>query len=214
MESSKIKVEYIHHLGSDMEPAISAWTSSGFIVMPDGTMNVNGKTKTMEDAIRLIKRLGEEHHDACFEHMVMSFNVDVPIFVARHIVRHRLGSFNELSGRYKSMSESTCYVSELVLEEAQAIILENFERCLENYKKLRAMGIKKEDARVVLPLNTMTRIRWTGNLRYFTNFVKLRKTSHAQYETRLVAQVIHDELYKAWPLSTTAMIGRPGVLIA
>ena len=50
----------------------------------------------------LISRLihSEPSHNTVFEHAVMRFWVKCPIFVARQWLRHRMGTFNELSLRY------------------------------------------------------------------------------------------------------------------
>lgn len=191
-----IKATLIDHMGDDLTPAAAAWVSTG----------KSREDKTEADAIALIERLGREGHDSCFEHLVATFSIEAPIYIMRHIQRHRLGSFNELSGRYKSLGDATCYVPELAMEDAQQAILAHFEASLDLYKRLRTMGEPKEVARVVLPLNTMTRIRWTGNLRYFANFIRLRKTEEAQYEVRLVAGQVLEALRELWPHSVKAIM--------
>ena len=44
-----------------------------------------------------------ERHGTPFEHNAFRFHIRCPIFVAREWFRHRIGSFNELSGRYKEL---------------------------------------------------------------------------------------------------------------
>jgi len=63
-----------------------------------------GKESKGEEADRkLIQYLMEHNHGTPFEHIVFTFHVRCPIFVARQWFRHRIGSFNEISGRYTEL---------------------------------------------------------------------------------------------------------------
>lgn len=67
------------------------------------------------------------------------------------------------------------------------------------YKELLAAGVKKEDARFVLPEGTQTELIVTGNLQAWLDFVKLRADKHAQWEIRQVAVTINNILAKECP---------------
>ena len=56
------------------------------------------------------------------------------------------------------------------------------------------MGIKKEDARFVLPEATQTELIVTGNFQAWLDFIKLRADTHAQWEIRTVAKEINNIL--------------------
>jgi len=74
------------------------------------------KKRTDEELIRHLIRQG---HDSVFEHAVMTFLVEVPIYTARQWQRHRIGSFTEKSGRYSEMADFELTVScEPKLKEA------------------------------------------------------------------------------------------------
>ena len=49
---------------------------------------------------KLVNYLMRHRHGSPFEHSYFTFRVKLPIFVAREWMRHRIGSFNEMSGRY------------------------------------------------------------------------------------------------------------------
>src|SRR4051812_2594236 len=52
----------------------------------------------------LIGYLMKHRHGSPFEHNSMTFYVEVPIFVMRELMRHRIGvSFNETSARYRDL---------------------------------------------------------------------------------------------------------------
>jgi thymidylate synthase (FAD) len=64
------------------------------------------KIDSIEDKDRkLIKYLLEHEHGTPFEHNSLTFLVKAPIFVARQWFRHRIASFNEISGRYVEVKE-------------------------------------------------------------------------------------------------------------
>lgn len=67
------------------------------------------------------------------------------------------------------------------------------------YEELIAAGVKKEDARFVLPEGTQTELIVTGNLQAWLDFIKLRADTHAQCEIRAVAKCINNILAKELP---------------
>lgn len=64
------------------------------------------------------------------------------------------------------------------------------------YQELIKKGIKKEDARFVLPEATTTELIVTGNFQAWVDFIKLRGDTHAQWEIREVAKTINNILAK------------------
>ena len=57
-----------------------------------------------------------------------------------------------------------------------------------SYDALLALGVSKEQARAVLPLALESQCIWTGSMLAFINMMKQRLDSHAQQETRDLAQ--------------------------
>ena len=60
------------------------------------------------------------------------------------------------------------------------------------------LGIARELARSVLPVNYYTQFYWKCDLHNLMHFLSLRADSHAQYEIRAYADVILDEIVKRW----------------
>src|SRR6056297_4168140 len=58
---------------------------------------------------KLIDYLMENGHESPFEHIVFTFKVKAPMFVARQWFRHRISSFNEISGRYSVIKNEFYY---------------------------------------------------------------------------------------------------------
>ena len=66
-----------------------------------------GKSITqMEDKdVKLLNYLITHKHETPLEHVVFTFLVKCPLFIARQWLRHRIGSFNEISARYTEVKE-------------------------------------------------------------------------------------------------------------
>jgi thymidylate synthase (FAD) len=84
-------------------------------------------------------------------------------------------------------------------EDSQDKMDKVWKEAMNTYKELIASGVKKEDARAVLPANTSTKVNVTGNLQAWWSFFKLRLNKHAQTEIRELADIIYDLLAEAYP---------------
>jgi thymidylate synthase (FAD) len=62
------------------------------------------------------------------------------------------------------------------------------DQCKKAYEELLKLGVSKEQARTVLPLNLNTTFIWTGSLLAFIHLWNLRLKPDAQQETREVAE--------------------------
>ena len=71
-----------------------------------------------------------------------------------------------------------------------------YEHALGLYQELIKKGVKKEDARFVLPEATTTELIVTGNFQAWLDFIELRADKHAQWEVRNVAREINNILAK------------------
>jgi thymidylate synthase (FAD) len=64
-----------------------------------------------------------------------------------------------------------------------------------------ANNVAPEQARIVLPLNTMTNWVWSGSLFAFARVCNLRLDPHAQVEVQEVAKLISEEVSSKFPIS-------------
>ena len=83
--------------------------------------------------------------------------------------------------------------------EIAEIYNDAYQDSLYYYNKLLALGIRKEDARFVLPEATYTEMNVVGNLQAWKDFIELRSGKHAQWEIREVAITINNILAKECP---------------
>ena len=74
-----------------------------------------------------------------------------------------------------------------------------YERCYTVYLELLSRGVKKQDARMVLPAGIATELNVTGNFQAWLDFLKLRTDKAAQLEIRMVATQIGYHLYAQAP---------------
>mgnify|MGYP001177942661 CR=1 FL=1 len=161
------------------------------------------KKRTDEELIRHLIRQG---HDSVFEHAVMTFLVEVPIYTARQWQRHRIGSFTEKSGRYSEMEDFELTAGcEPKLKEA---INTEMIALFEYYGQLMKDGLKKEEARQVLPLCTLTKFYWTVNLRSLMNFLSQRMDVHAQADILNNARAVYEAFKEKYPNIADAWAAR------
>ena len=145
----------------------------------------------------LIRFLIEQQHVSIFEHAVMTFLVEVPIYTARQWMRHRIGSYTEKSGRYSEMGnfEFTSACEPKLREGINTEMIALFEY----YRQLMQDGMPKQEARQVLPLCTATKFYWTVNLRSLMNFLSNRMAAGAQTDIRENANEIYKLFEKEYP---------------
>lgn len=86
-------VRYIDHMGDDMRIIQAARTSYG------------GKSKGPEQDKKLLNSLWKRRHTTPFEQVQITLEVKLPIFIMRHLQRHRMQSINEISARYTELPE-------------------------------------------------------------------------------------------------------------
>jgi len=178
--------------------------------------------KSVDRDRSLIDFLVENGHESPFEHIVFTFRIKAPLFVARQWFRHRIGSFNEISARYSEMSEEF-YIPQTsrsqdavnrqasVVEDApekdrllREVVAEHSRQTYERYRELLSSGVARELARIVLPLNLYTLWYWTVNARSLMNFLSLRADLHAQWEIQQYALAVGAIFKERCPWTFTA----------
>ena len=67
-------------------------------------------------------------------------------------------------------------------------------------------GVCAEQARMILPQNTMTEWIWSGSLYAFARVCNLRLDSHTQRETQDVAKLISGCMKEIFPVSWEVLV--------
>jgi len=145
----------------------------------------------LETAKRIIKRVTGYGHVSVIEHASFTFSIEgVSRAMTHQLVRHRIASFTQQSQRYVTYDTLEKYVTPPSITnnaEAKKIFDETLEKISETYQKLLKLGIKKEDARFILPNAAKTNIIVTMNARELRHFFNLRCCTRSQWEIREVA---------------------------
>lgn len=178
-----------------------------------------GAPRPVQADVNLLKYLYSHEHMTPFEMITLKFMIKAPIFTARQWMRHRTGSFNEISGRYSEL-ETEFYTprdsdireqskvnkqgSGEVLSDEQIKLFKGklaiaYDTVAQLYEETLKMGIARETARIILPVATYTEFYWSVNLRNLLHFLELRKAKDAQYDIREYATAIYDILKEYCP---------------
>lgn len=209
-----IDIELVESMGSDRSVVNAARVTMG--VTREGELNERDE--------RLIGFLARERHVTPFRHPQATFRCTAPIAIARQLGKHQVGfSWNEMSRRYKD-GDVGLYIPDVLharpsdLHEGSAAPLEGEAHIsamtvLENaygvayaaYKMLLDDGVAPEQARFVLPQGMLTEWVWTGSLYGWFEVYRQRSSEHAQYEVRLFAQKLDEEMSKLYPISWAAL---------
>jgi thymidylate synthase (FAD) len=86
------------------------------------------------------------------------------------------------------------------------VIEDDYDGLLALYDALLKMNVAPEQARMVLPQSTMTEWYWSGSLDAFAAMCKLRCASDTQYESRIVADQISEQMKELFPVSWEALM--------
>jgi len=146
--------------------------------------------QTKDSYKNFIKMIVKRGHESVLEHAFASFRISkVSRALTHQLVRHRLCSFTQKSQRYVDEKNFNYIEPEDIKNniEAHNIYFELMEDIRKKYKQLRDFGIKKEDARYILPNSTTSELVMTANFRELRHFIKLRGEKAAQREIRNLA---------------------------
>lgn len=112
---------------------------------------------------------------------------------SHQFVRSKHLDFLQRSQRYCKENETDFVYPHLTKEQSYDVD-KHYQFCLSMYNRLLKEGVKKEDARFVLPEATTTELVVTGNFQAWIDFIKLRADKHAQWEIREAARTINNIL--------------------
>jgi thymidylate synthase (FAD) len=148
------------------------------------------RSQTRGDAGRFLRARIREGHESIVEHASVTFEISgISRACSHQLVRHRLASYSQESQRYVDMSAPEFVVPPAVAQnpQAEAVWDEFTGQVTQAYHRLRELGVRKEDARFVLPNATATRIIVTMNFRTLRHFISVRCDKAAQWEIRALA---------------------------
>jgi thymidylate synthase (FAD) len=146
--------------------------------------------KQTEDSYKeFIKRIIKLGHFSILEHAYATFKISgISRACSHQLVRHRICSFTQQSQRYVDESNFEYIIPDSVRNNLKAyeLFTEFVNKAKSVYIELLKLGIKKEDARYVLPNATTTQIIMTANFREWRHIIELRGNINSQWEIRRI----------------------------
>ena len=164
-------------------------------------------TKTEKEDLKLLKYLWTHKHLTPFEFIETYWEMKLPIYVAAQFVRHRTASINQISARYVTITDDF-YIPDVdkigvktpnkkqgrnitevnpYAEEYIAGLTSFCKELHQFYTKSVEKGIPNEIARMAILQNIYTKWMWKIDLRNLVNFLQLRTSEDAQWESRQYA---------------------------
>ena len=211
-------IEVVDSLGDDLTVVNSARVSFG-----------KRKKKWDKSDEKLVRFLAKYKHYSPFRHLQVQFHIKAPEFVMRQWYKHVVGietssssstkdhAWNEISGRYvpvedfytpevfRQQSEDNKQATEGAVKD-QDSPKHHWEQAMfhakEQYQKLLDMGVGKEQARAILPLNQYTEVYWTASFQAVMNFIELRNEKTSQWEIQEYAKVLLELMHNTFPKIT------------
>jgi len=153
---------------------------------------------TPKATARFVQKRVQQGHESIIEHGSASFEISgISRACSHQIVRHRLASYSQESQRYVELDNPDYVTPASLTGDGTAAI--TYRAALDTahwtYKRLLGLGIKKEDARFILPNATATRLIMTANFRELLHMFRLRISPQAQWEIRQVYVQMLEAVY-------------------
>lgn len=146
----------------------------------------------------------EDGHTSLLEHATFTFYLyGVTRSLTHQLVRYRIASYAQTSQRHIELIDDWLHIPDNFNEE-QLQDLEEFKEYVERlYWKWYKSGMKKEDARGILPNLTKTNIIMTTNARELNHFFDQRICLRAEPPIREIATSMYKQAKLVAPLLFT-----------
>ena len=151
-------------------------------------------------ADEFIRRLIKMGHESPLEHAYATFRIkNCSRAMTHQLVRHRLMSFSQQSQRYVDEEQFDYVIPETMPDEFLEDYRNDMDTIQKMYAKWRQRGLKKEDARYVLPNACTSEIVVSANFREWRHILSVRLSKKAQWEIRHACTIIRDVLKENAP---------------
>lgn len=202
-----------------MSQATSEFETKLITVTPDAEKLVaycarvsNPKNQDNPSISGLLKYCIKNEHWSIFEMVNMVVEVKTTRAITAQILRHKSFSFQEFSQRYAAVDEFVIPEArlqdtknrqnsiELEDDELQEMFRHDMEQHMEHtfeiYAKYLDLGVAKECARAILPMNTRSTIYMNGTARSWIHYLMLRTGNGTQLEHKRIAEEIKETCFK------------------
>ena len=181
------------------------YSDKGFEDIWDSTVKTSPQFEDPENdnALKLLQGIVKAGHGSVLEHCCFTFSIEgISRACSHQLVRHRIASYSQQSQRYVN-GDKFGYVIPPEIEKREDL-KKAFDEHMRNtrtlYNTLILCGMKKEDARYLLPNATTTNIVVTMNARELLHFIELRTSPRAQWEIREMANKMLEQAKEVAPV--------------
>lgn len=144
-----------------------------------------------EPNIKVVKGCIKSGHHSVLEFANFVFKIsDVDRALTHQLVRHRIASYAQQSQRYVSMEDVQFIYPDTNSLHEENLYANAFGAIKSSYSALLEAGVKKEDARAVMPNACPTEIFVSMNLRSLAHFMGVRLCARAQKPIRNMAKAM------------------------
>jgi flavin-dependent thymidylate synthase len=157
---------------------------------------------TVEDRVRYWEQVQKTHLKAPLEAIDLHFMVENVTRAWTHqAVRQRTAVYAQESLRFAVKEEIAARPGPLIADDPEASVVWDVATKMlwEAYKNLIANGIPAEEARGLLPHDTLTRMNYKTNLRNLAEHLGNRLCTQAQFEWRMVGAQIKQAIIEYVP---------------
>lgn len=170
---------------------------------------------------KLLRYCANHKHWSVFEQSDLTVEIKTTRAIAQQILRHRSFCFQEFSQRYakaldyekydarrqdkKNRQNSINDIDDETKVWFRSIQSQIWDTCKGVYDEALKLGIAKECARFVLPLNTATTMYMKGNVRSWIHYIELRTAPGVQEEHRDIALECKKIFTQYYPLTAEAL---------
>lgn len=148
------------------------------------------------EPVEFCRRLVDRQHESVIEHASFSVRLVTSRAIADELLRHRHISATVESTRYVDLGKcagGVDFVQPLGLDGVGLAVWQNAcKLAAEAYRTLVFSGVKRQDARAVLPLCVATRLVVTANLREWRHIFALRLAPAAHPEMRALMGMVRE----------------------
>lgn len=160
-------------------------------------------------------------HWSVFEMAGMCLEIETSRAIAQQVLRHRSFHFQEFSQRYAEAVDVNIYEARRQdlknrqnsindMSDDDRIWFQNVQQDIKHnamiaYKQALKRGIAKEQARMLLPLSTKTRMYMHGTVRDWIHYIQVRSDASTQKEHRDIAEQAKVIFCKELPVVANAL---------
>jgi len=194
-------------------------------ISPEGLIaycaRVSSPNQENPNYAKLLKYCADHGHWSIFEMADMTVEITTTRAIAAQILRHRSFNFQEFSQRYaaafgyeptparrqdeKNRQNSIDDLSNTAKTWFLDAQEEVWKRSKYLYDQAIANGVAKECARMLLPLNTKTRLYMKGSVRSWIHYFQVRCDPATQKEHRDIALAAREIFCEQFPTVATAI---------